>query len=135
MGIFGQKMTNFGQKFTNFEHFRIFVAPTICSFRRIFTFYVFWMYNFVQEIRKKKNRNARTEGQTHGNLKMSLPYSDEAATLCKKLEKSYERILRSSRKTGRTVFNGLLFFGERWYLCSNTALGALPLNYYFQNEI
>ena len=29
------------------------------------------------------------------NPKMSLPYTYEAATLCKKLEKSYERILRS----------------------------------------
>ena len=29
-------------------------------------------------------------------LKMSLPFTYEAATLCKKLEKSYEWILRSS---------------------------------------
>ena len=30
------------------------------------------------------------------NPKTSLPYTHEATTLCKKLEKSYERILRSS---------------------------------------
>ena len=34
-------------------------------------------------------------------LKMSLPYNHEAATLCKKLEKPYEQILRSS-SDGRT---------------------------------
>ena len=42
------------------------------------------------------------------NPKMSLPYTHEAATLCKKLEKSYERILRSSseeRTDGRTRVN------------------------------
>ena len=32
---------------------------------------------------------------------MSLPYVHKAATLCKKIEKSYERILRSS-SNGRT---------------------------------
>ena len=38
------------------------------------------------------------------NTKMSLPYTHEAATLCKQLEKSYERILRSNanvRTNGR----------------------------------
>ena len=42
------------------------------------------------------------------NPKMSLPYTYEAATLCKKLEKSYERILRSSleeRTHARTRVN------------------------------
>ena len=42
------------------------------------------------------------------NPKMSLPYTYEAATLCKKLEKSYERILISSsegRTDGRTRVN------------------------------
>ena len=41
------------------------------------------------------------ENKNRKNPKMSLPYTHEAATLCKKLEKSYERILRSSSE-GRT---------------------------------
>ena len=42
------------------------------------------------------------------NPKMSLPYTYEAATLCNKLEKSYERILRSSSnaRTDESEFIG-----------------------------